>query len=283
MKKRTTQNGGQLVKERGAPPLSFTALIEALCAAHLSSYVESPFLDRGGIMLVGPPSVLKSTLLDLVARQYSEAVPLSDINARSLGQLRDAIAANAVRTLVCPELAKLYERHKNTAGNVEGTIRALVAEGFAAASWEDSRINRRRARCVFLSALTPEFQNQNFTRWEKSGFSRRFLWPLVTLRDVTVVERAIESWTLLDFRVRHVPMVPPSGVIPNTTTTAERARLRPFLEHQPGGVGAHAVQLLLLVKMLAVLKWWHEDADKAWKLVAAFAGALGEEGAELYL
>lgn len=33
-------------------------LLEVLCAAHLGALVEGPFQDRGGLMVVGPPSTL---------------------------------------------------------------------------------------------------------------------------------------------------------------------------------------------------------------------------------
>lgn len=265
----------------GALPISL--LVEIMCAVHLSSYVQSPFQDRGGLMVVGPPSVLKSTLLGVLDHTYHDAVAVSDINARSLGDLRDQIAAKVIRTLVIPELSKIYKRHVYTAENVEGTLQALVAEGFNAPSFEDSRIARLRARVTLLAGLVPQLQVKRFKEWEDSGFNRRFLWSLVRLKDPALLERAVEDWRLIDFKIKHLPPAPPSDSIPNTTTRQERADLRRFVKYQPGGT--HAIQIALLTKILAVLKWWYMALDRppkaAMQSVRLFAQTLGKEGAEL--
>ncbi len=265
--------------------LPVAKLVEVLCAVHLSSYVDSPFQDRGGLMVVGPPSVLKSTLLELVGRNYSDAVTMSDLNARGLNDLRDQIAAKAIRTLIVPEYAKLHDRHPNTARNVEGTIRALVGEGFSAASYEDARMQRLRARVTLLSAMVPKFQGDHFGHWEDSGFNRRFLWSLVRLQDGAMIEQAIEEWRLIDFRIAHIPPTPMPEQIANTTTKEERAALRRLVKYQPGG--SHGIQLALLVKILAVLKWWYKllgrSEREAIRTVAMFAVSLGKEGAELVI
>jgi len=268
-----------------SPPgtLRISSLIETLCAAHLTSYVESPFQDRGGIFIVGPPSVLKSTLLDIVARNYNDAISVSDINARTLDDLRDQIAAKAIRTLVIPEYRKLHERHTYTSSNVEGTIRALVGEGFGAASFGDGRINQMKARCTLLSAMQPKFQAEHFKAWEDSGFNRRFLWSLVRMNDPQILDRAVEDWQLLEFGIAHIPPVPSS--IPNLTTREERAEMRRLVKYQPGG--SASIQFAFMCKLLSVFKWWYKlmkrrDRD-ALAQVRAFAQTLGKEGAELVL
>ncbi len=267
------------------PRLTVTALVEVLCAVHLSSYVDSPFVDRGGLMVVGPPSVLKSTLLGVLDKNYSDAVSISDINARSLNDLRDQIAGKAIRTLVIPEYAKLHDRHPYTASNVEGTIRALVGEGFTAASFDDARINRLRARVTLLSAMVPKFQVDHFKGWEDSGFNRRFLWSLVRLEDPDLLDRAVEEWQLIDFKIAHIPPAPSPELIPNLTVKRERQDLRKLVKYQPGG--GHSIQLALLVKVLAVLKWWYRHLGRperqAEQTLLSFAGTLGKEGAELIL
>lgn len=263
--------------------LPVNLLVEIMCAVHLSSYVESPFNDRGGLMIVGPPSVLKSTLLGILDHTYHDAVAVSDINARSLGDLRDQIAAKVIRTLVIPELSKLYKRHPYTALNVEGVLQALVAEGFNAPSFEDSRINRLQARVTLLAGLVPQLQVERFKGWEESGFNRRFLWSLVRLKDPELLDRAVEEWRLIDFKIKHIPSTPTTQWIPNMTTKQERAELRRFVKYQPGGT--HAIQIALLTKILAVLKWWYMALDRppkaALQSVRLFAQTLGKEGAEL--
>jgi len=264
--------------------LPINILVEMMCAAHLSSYVVSPFPDRGGLMVIGPPSVLKSTLLEMLDHHYHDAVTVSDINARSLADLRDQIAAKVIRTLVIPEYAKLHDRHPYTAVNVEGVLRALVGEGFSSPSFEDARINRLRARVTLLSGMVPKFQVDHFRAWEDSGFNRRFLWCLVRLKDPELLERAVEEWHRVDFKIRHVPIAPEGDVpIPQQTTKLERAELRGMVKYQPGG--SHTIQLALLVKMLAVLKWWYSAVRRpqgeALRNMRLFALTLGKEGAEL--
>jgi len=234
-------------------------------------------------MIVGPPGVLKSTFLGLLDRNYNDVVNISDINVKSLNDLRDQIASKTIRTLVIPEYRKLHERHLYTAQNVEGHVRALVGEGFTSASFEDSRINRLRARCTVLSAMTPRFQTDHFRDWEESGFNRRFLWSLVRLRDADLLERAVEDWRLVEFRMAHVPPIPTNDSIPNLTTYEERREMRRLVKYQPGG--SHAIQIALLSKMLAVLKWWYglrkRSAREAMHTIRSFARSLGKEGAEL--
>jgi hypothetical protein len=260
-------------------------LIEVLCAVHLSSYVDAPFHERGGLMIVGPPGVLKSTFVGVLDKQYGDALMLSDINAQSMKDLRDQMAAGQIRTLVLPELAKLYQRHPSTAQNVEGTLSALVAEGFSAASFEDSRVNRLKARVVVMGALTPATQGAHFREWEESGFNRRFLWSLVSLANSEALEDAVIEWKRIDFQLQHVPRRPLSGEkIPNVTTREERVALAAMLKYQPGG--SHVQQLQLLTKTLAVLRWWYTqsgDTRSPMATIERFAKSLGREGALLDL
>jgi hypothetical protein len=285
-KRRKRAKGQQLMHPNEPHDLPIGMLLEVLCALHLSSYVESPFVDRSGIMIVGPPGVLKSTIVSLLDGNYNDVVKVSDINARSLNELRDQIAAQSIRTMIVPEYKKLWDRHPYTAANVEGTIQALVGEGFSSASYEPQRINRLRARVTFLSAMTPKFQTDHFNTWEESGFSRRFLWSLVRLKDPELLDKAVEDWRLVDFGIAHIPPIPTPSSIPNLTTKEERADLRKLVKFQPGA-GSHAAQTALLAKMLAVLKWWYrlmKRKDSAAMLtLRTFATSLGKEGADLVI
>lgn len=259
-------------------------LVEVLCAAHLTYLVDSPFPERGGIMLVGAPGVLKSTFLDELDKQYPDAISMTDLNVKSLTRFRDQLASGIYHTLVFPELAKLYERRDETAANLEGSLRAMVAEGFQAASFEDARVSRLRARGMVMAALTPAVRDRRFEAWEESGFNRRFLWSLIRLADASVLDEAVVMWKRIDFQVRHVPQAPMTKQIPNMTTTEERNRCRMLVKYQPGGSPTQQTQLL--VKILAVLKWWYERTGQdrsAMDVVEAFGESLGREGAELHL
>lgn len=272
-------------KSGGTHDLPIGMFMEVLCALHLSSYVDSPFEDTGGLMIVGPPGVLKSTICSILDRNYNDVAQISDINARELNELRGQIEARSVRTMVIPEYAKLWDRHPYTAKNVEGTLQAMAGEGFSSAGFEPQRINRLRARAVILSAMTPKFQITHYQDWFDRGFDRRFLWALVRLKDPELLDRAVEEWKLVDFKVAHIPPVPTPAKIPNLTRQSERAELRRLVKFQPGA--SHAAQTALLSKILAVLKWWYRLLDRkdkdALRTLRLFAQSLGKEGADLVI
>lgn len=263
--------------------MKLNEFVEVMCAAHLSSFVESPFRERGGIMVVGAPATLKSTIVFVLDRAYNDVVALSDANTKGLVALRDAIAAGSIRTLIFPELAKLYERHEMVASNVEGTLRALAGEGFAAASFEDQRVNSIKARATIIGALTPATQRKMFPQWEESGFNRRFLWPLIRLQNPAALEEAVIDWKLIEFNVPSLPRAPlEGGKIPNLTTTDERRQLFKWAKYQPGA--NHALQVQLLAKIVSVLRWHYKeikDRRDAMTTVHSFAQSLGKEGCEL--
>jgi hypothetical protein len=265
-----------------AGTVTLATMLDVMYAVHLSSYVEAPFADRGGVMLVGPPAVFKSAMIDVLDRHYYNVVSLSDANTRTLTDLRGQMAQEAIRTLTLPEIGKLYERDPRVAQNVEGNLRALVAEGWRSASYEDARINRLLARCTIVGAMTPDTQEQNFKRWESTGFNRRFLWPLVGLEKPDVVERAVEKWVRIEFETGTFPPLPVAS-IPNLTTERERQELRALVKYQPGT--SHGSQMMLLVKILAVLKWWGQQIGRpeefGLRRVREFGRTLGRHGALL--
>lgn len=231
-------------------------------------------------MLIGDPATLRSTMLNVMDRQYHNVLSLSDLNARSLAELRGPIANKTIRSLVLPELAKLYERgNPGTAEHVIGTLRALVAEGFRAASFEDARVNRVVARCVVMAALTPSLQMRHFKDWEESGFNRRFIWPVIALEQGEIIEESRVQRRLLDVEINSYPPIPNAN-IPDETTEAERRALRLLVKHQPGG--NHGMQLELMARMLAVLRWWYKKADRpsdeAMARIREFSRSLGREG-----
>lgn len=254
-----------------------------LAAVHLSSFVESRFVERGGIMIVGPPGVLKTTMVAYLDANYGDAIVVSDINVPTMSKMRDRIAGGSIRTLVFSELAKLYERAAVTAQNLEGTIRALAGEGFKSHSFEDSTISRKLARCTIIAAMTSSLRDRNSSHWEESGFSRRFLWSVISLHDPNVLERATIDNKPIDIANVDAPRLPVTGLIPNWTTREERRQIAVWTKYQPSA--SHTIQNQLLIKTWAVMKWWarknHRSESKAWAMLGRFAKSLGKEGSEI--
>lgn len=260
------------------------AFIECLCAAHLSTYVEAPFKDVGGIMIVGPPGTLKTSMLKVVT-QYPNAVESSDLNITALEELRPSITSKHIRTLVMPEYAKIYERDPRTSNNVEGQIRAMVDEGFQAPSFKPQQMARLSAHCLVLGGITEQFREEHYRRWSDTGFNRRFIWPLIRLANPEILDIAADEWKRVDFRVRYLPGLPANGRVPNLTRTSERTRIRSYLKYQPGPT--HTTQSHLLTRMLAVLKWWYHlegrPVASASTTMRLFCRTLAKEGAEVVI
>jgi len=259
-------------------------LAEVICAVHLSPYVQGTLEHRGGLMLVAPPGALKSTLAE-VTMQYPDALLLTDVNVKMLADLRDSLTGGSITTLVFNEFAKLYERNPQTATNIEGSLRALVSEGFAGASFQDHRVNRRKAYATVVGAMPPNVVETQFKRWEDSGFNRRFLWATYGIKGAYILDEAASQLQRLDLSVKDVPRVPPLGqTIPFVLTPAERMRVRRYVAQQPGG--SHTQQIQLLTRVWCVLKWWHRERgtpERCEETIVEFVESLTHGGTDLIL
>jgi hypothetical protein len=258
--------------------------LSLVSAVHLSSYVDSPFKDRGGLMIVGPPGALKTTCVNFLDDSFSDALILSDLNVQSLVKIKERVAGNSIRTLVLSEMGKLYERNPQVASNAEGTLRALAGEGFSSASFEDATISRQKARATIIGAMTGSLRDRYASRWDDSGFGRRFLWALVSLENPAALDRAVIDGNLLDIAITEAPRIPLSGVIPNYSSREERQIISGWCKYQPS---PHTVQISVLIKAWAVLKWWarqqRRSEDMAFKTLHRAAAAFGRNGVELVI
>ena len=256
-----------------------STLIECVKAAHLSSYVQTSFGHQGGMMVVGPPGVMKTSIVHALD-YYENALILSDVNTKMLtGIVKSSLTSNSVRSIVFPEFQRLFERDPRTASGVEGTIRALVEEGFSGASYEDPTVARFRAKAFVVAAMTDRFRDDNWTRWKDSGFARRFLWVLVRLKDPSILMRAVEEGTYAQVEDPITPMSIPLGTIP-AINGVDRKRLRTFVRKQPD---PQNVQYELLCRMASVLDFYYKRQKikkNAFDTIEEFSSAiLG--GAEL--
>ena len=239
--------------------LRASVIVECLKAVHLSSYVQASNPHTGGLFLVGPPGVMKSFFLEALDH-YETAVPLTDVNTQNLVGLKSKFTNSSLRTLVMPEFQRIYERDPRTAAGVEGSLRALVEEGFRGASFEDSTIQRFRARATVIGAITDSFQERNWRRWEETGFARRFLWCLIRLQNAELLMESVASGHMLGFTDADemIPMNTPPGSIPDLLTEGERRDLRYLVKKQPKPAN---VPYEMVCRIAAVLKYYYQERN----------------------
>lgn len=256
--------------------MKVNSLVECCIAAHLSSRVNGPYNERGGIILVAPPGQWKSTVIEVSSEQYSDSITLGDVNVQTLNAMHDDLGQK-INTLAFPAFEKIYERNPQTASNIEGHIKALVAEGLSLASFEDQRMpGSYKARCFILGGIPPVVHRERFARWRDNGFYRRFIWSFFHFKDPRVIIDAIHRWQKIELQF-DIPMVP-AKKLDLEITDNESERLYRMLKYQ----GGEAIPFVLMKKMFCMLKWRHKkEPNEAMKLLEDFATSLGKSPAEL--
>lgn len=254
-------------------------LVEVLNAVHLSKYVDSPFKQRGGIMLVAPPASLKSTLLGFL-QEYPQAIVVSDLNVQSFKGLRTSMVAGHISTLVFSDLEKLYQRHGNVASNLEGHLKGIVDEGFRRPSFEDQRAVCVPAHATVIACMTENFYERKISQWLDDGFARRFIWVHYQLANPEAILRAISRWQPINTtnNGNFIPKVPSNRSINgNLFTDAETQWFEHMLRYHP----QRETPLILMRKMAAVLRW---KFRKEWKkILRDFEPSLGPNGTRVTL
>lgn len=259
--------------------MELTSLIEVISACHLTHYVQGPFPERGGIMMVAPPASFKSAAT-MALDFYPNALVLSDLTIKQAIQLREDISSDRIITLAFPAYEKLYQRHAAVASNIEGFITGLTGEGFTRANWEDQRMQIRKAHCCVIGAMTEKFYAQHFGAWIDSGFARRFLWCMYKLDDPAIIERAISNWERIDLSNHGISTRLPTGgkTIKYDVSTSEDKELLRLLKDQP----SRDINYSLFKKILSALKWkFPKDPRLPIKIIRDFAESLSKHGAIL--
>ena len=275
--------------DKGCLLVKVESLIEVLVAGHLTSYVETPFPQRGGIFIVAPPAALKSTFIKTALDPFPNSLVMSDINVRTMMQLRDDFCSNRYTTLAFTAFEKIYQRQEVTSSNIEGHISAMVEEGFRRGSFEDQRMILLEAHAFVVGGMIPALYRRKFTEWMESGFARRFLWCHYNLQNPDLVVDAIHQWKLLELTNLAISGLPP-GKIPFDVTESESSHIRSSLKFQPG----RETPFVLMKKILSVLKWRYrrkaktpkerEDADRKANLTLRdFGRSLGQKGDNLII
>lgn len=268
---------------KGSSVIQVEDYIEAVCSVALSTYVDAPVENLGGLQIVGPPGALKSTIVKIID-SMDKGLCLSAINMTTFRALVNDIAAGKLKALAFEEWATIYAGDPRTASRVETTIAAMVEQGHSTMGLQDERMQRLIARCVVIGAMTPEFHEKHFNRWEDSGFHRRFLWSLVKLSDPDKLVEAVIEWQRIDIPNSRVPNIPLSLRIKDTLSPKERRELQRYLRKQPGS--DMTSQLRLLCKMTSALAWWYSrtgNKKDAMKTIRAFCASLGKTGDELII
>lgn len=246
-------------------------LVEILDAAHLTSFITSPFPQRGALMIVGPPGALKTTFIKTALNEHPSALFLSDLNINSLMSLRDSLVSGRYRTIAFPEYEKLYQRKADTSANIEGTIKQLIEEGFSRASFEEQDAITSVARTFVVGAMTYSFYNAMIAKWRESGFKRRILWVGIKLSNPDLIMEAIRKWELIE--LDGIPRRYPSKSIPFDVSEAESKTIEKMLEGQ-----WEATPYVLLKKIYAVLKWKHvKEPGRAMKIMKELEPCIGNK------
>lgn len=212
-------------------------------------------------MLVAPPEQLKTTIVSSIGG-YPGCLQVTDLTIKHLVSfLRDQISEGKISTLCFPSFEKLYRRDQDTASNLEGSLSAMMEEGFAHASWEDQRMHVPVAKCLIVAALVHAYYRKYYTSWLESGFARRFIWLHYTLADSTVISKSIKNWEPIVLANGGAPTVPMTGVIPWDVTQKERDYICDEILNGCGQPGDSTPQVLL-IKIFCVLKWHYRNNDK---------------------
>jgi hypothetical protein len=225
-------------------------LLRFTSAAHFAHMVESPYKQRGGILLVAGPGNLKSTIVDNSLKPYPDALRYSDLTLKQLAVVRSQIYSGVYNTLGFLELEKIYARQAPVAMNFEGVLKAMVEEGFSHFAFEDQRMWVPTVRCFVLASVLDNLYRLHFPRWIENGFLRRFI--------VFKYSLSRESKTKMRSAQHAGDLVPfpasfgfPSTVLKESVAEDESRELEALL----GVDDSIYTPLNLLRKCLTILKW----------------------------
>jgi hypothetical protein len=236
--------------------VDISVVIESLIAAHFTSYVTSPFEERGGIFLVSPPQQLKSSIIKKL-KLFPDAMVVSDLNYQQVNVVREDMCVGRYNTLAFVEFNKVYQRNPATAINLEGTIASLVCEGWSGPPHEDQRAARDEARCLVIGGMTKSTYTARLQQWMENGFAQRFLWAHYKLADDSIIGDAIEHQEPID--LSGDLWTQPNGPIKFNLEQSETLQIREWIANQPGG---EKLPFSLMLKMACVLKWRYNKSTK---------------------
>lgn len=208
-------------------------------------------------MLVGPPGVLKTTLLDVLDDNFHNALSISNAFMQSMGKLQPSFYNGQVRSLCFPDLQSVYAGDPRTSGRIEQMMMQLAGEATRTISGgQDARHAKFKGYCTIFACMTDSFYQERANRWDNSGFLRRFLWSTYTLNDPEILIRAIMQWTRADLGAMRIPSLPNGGYIRESLSEDERKQIFIWLRHQPI---PHEIQFQVFCKAVSALRWHYEQ------------------------
>jgi hypothetical protein len=231
-------------------------IIETLIAAHFTSFVDSPFEERGGIFLVSPPQQLKSSMLKKL-KIFPDAMVVSDLNYQQVNVVREDMCSGRYNTLAFVEFNKVYQRNQSTSENLEGVIASLVCEGWSGPPHEDQRAARDESRCLIIGGMTKSTYIRRLQGWMENGFAQRFLWVHYKLEDDSIIGDAIENQEPID--LSGDVWIQPNGPIKFNLDAKERNVIREWLANQPGH---EKLPYGLMLRIACVLKWRYAKSKR---------------------
>ena len=259
--------------------------MDMLCAIHFSSYVPSPIMDAGGLMLVAPSGTLKSSLLTAIANLYpSRCICDSNWYYGKMMKLRGSFYNRSIRSIIVPELASIYVGDPRTGGRMEQMFQQMAGEGSLSTNEEDSRFARYEMRATIFGALTPEFAAKKHKGWEE-GFHRRFLWAYLSMEDDNVLLDYLIEWKRCNIDMNIPIMEPAEGSIPDLLTPKEKRQISDMLLDQKA-FGPNHTRFVTYSKAVSVLRWHYKRMKikkDAMQTAKNFAGCLSDQAAILII
>lgn len=234
----------------GKARLKIESLFRVLCALQYSYMVDSPYKQRGGVLLIAAPGNMKSTIVEKVIDPFPNALKYSDLTLKQLAVVRTAISNGIYQTLGFLELEKIYARNVSVAMNLEGVLKAMVEEGFSHFAFEDKRCWVPTARCYVVASVLDSLYRFHFPRWQENGFLRRFLQFKYNL-SVPAREKVKDAHHRGEL-IELPPMFPIATTNIKFDVSAEESRALSMLI---GSDDMVFTPLNLLRKALSVLKW----------------------------
>lgn len=253
--------------------MRLASLLAFIHAAHHTWLVESPWEERGGILLVAPPGQMKTTSI-YTLDCYAEVLPISDLNVRSLKSIRDNVLSGRYKTLAFGEIEKLYARNPATAVNIEAHLKQFIEEGMRHFSHEDSSSAIMPARALVIAGITPSSFAAQFTRWRENGFIRRFIRFQYTMGNEHALLDAVHHWKKIGI---DIPTTWNGKVsIKYNLDESDSKFVMKLMQEQP-----EVTSNTLLKKIAVVLKRRSPDTWK--QIISDVAPAFGKNGAILEL